>query len=199
MNQVLEIVLPKLACVVAIIPFASSALVAQVEVPCRYVAAPLKSDATSELEGYPSCAVRDSAGEYRLLPGHLAALDFHDGLASILIDGQWHYVKESGQLLPVLTFDNGPDYWSEGLVRSRRDGKIVYVGRDFQPAFPPRYDWGWPFEDGLALVCLGCKPVDSEGEHREVRGGSWGYIDKLGREVVAVNLSRDEALALDPP
>jgi len=67
----------------------------------------------------------------------------------------------------------------------------------FEAVIPPHhYDWGWPFENGRALVCLGCREGEPEGEHRPVVGGRWGYVDKSGEEVVPVRLSRSEALEL---
>jgi WG repeat protein len=119
-----------------------------------------------------------------------------DGLAQAFIDGQWHYIKRNGDTLPVITYDNGADYFSEGLVRSIRNGKIAYYTADFAQAVPPRYDWGWPFENGRALVCRGCKKDETDkSEHIPVVGGEWGYIDRHGIEVVPVRLSQAEALS----
>ena len=93
------------------------------------------------------------------------------------------------------TSDNYADDFSEGLTRSLVGNRIAYFDHDFHQVLPPTYDWGWPFKDGRALVCLGCKvaEVDDEG-HRPVIGGKWGFIDKRGREVVSVSLSQAEAL-----
>ncbi|WP_276611743.1 hypothetical protein [Thiorhodococcus mannitoliphagus] len=44
-------------------------------------------------------------------------------------------------------------------------------------------------------MCLGCRPV-SDGEHTRLSGGHLGWIDRQGREVVAVQLSELEARAL---
>jgi hypothetical protein len=96
-------------------------------------------------------------------------------------------------LLQVLTFDNGADYFSEGLTRSLVGGKIAYFDRSFHQVISPKYDWGWPFEAGRALVCLGCSPTGFEKDgHSSVDGGKWGFIDKSGKEVVRVKLVRQK-------
>lgn len=167
--------------------------------PCFYVAAATAEDPAPEMEAHPGCAVLDEDGRPEISPDHLAAAHYVDGLASMFIDGAWYYVRSDGLSVRVLTYDNGPDPWSEGLVRSRRNGKIVYLNQELEVVIPPRYDWGWPFEDGRALVCLGCRLAEPEGEHRPVVGGTWGYIDTSGKEVVAVRFTRDEALELSEP
>lgn len=154
------------------------------------------AEPTPELTEHPGCAGIDPDGRPRIAPRHLAAAQYDDGLAGLLIAGDWYYVRPDGASLRVVTYDNGPDYWAEGLVRVRRDGKIAYADRDFEVVIPPRYDWGWPFEDGRALVRSGCRQGDPVGEHRPVVGGRWGYIDRSGQEVVPVRLSRSEALEL---
>lgn len=94
----------------------------------------------------------------------------------------------------MVTLDNGPDPFAEGLARSPRQGRIVYVDPQFMEIIGPRYDWGWPFAQGRALVCRGCRLLQ-DGEHSRVSGGRWGWIDHRGREVVPVRLSEAQARA----
>lgn len=55
---------------------------------------------------------------------------------------------------------------------------------------------GWPFEAGRALVCIGCSPSkpDDDG-NSSVYGGKWGFIDKSGKELDPVTLTRAEAMS----
>ena len=141
------------------------------------------------------CARQTEDGKLEIDPHHLRSLSFTtNGMAEVHVQGiGWVYVRPNGDTLPVMTYDNIPDRFSEGLVRGQRDGKIVYFGNDFKPAFPERFDWGWPFEGGRALVCLGCAlEPDTDEEHRSLVGGRWGYIDHAGRTVVPVIFSRDQ-------
>jgi hypothetical protein len=158
--------------------------------PCTYAG----TDPRGELRTHAECAAFRGDRLF-ISQERLASLFFAtDGLAQVLIDGTWYYVKPNGDLLSVLAFDNGADSYSEGLVRSMVDGKIAYFDTAFDRVIEDRYDWGWPFEGGRALVCIGCLPgpADADG-HRAMEGGVWGYIDRRGKEIVPVTRSRDEA------
>jgi WG containing repeat len=122
-----------------------------------------------------------------------------DGLARALIDHTWYYIKRDGTTLPVIWYDSGADDFSEGLVRSRMDGKIGYFDVQFRQVIPPKYDWAWPFEGGKALVCIECveSAPDPYCGHTMVEGGRWGYIDRQGREIVSVTHSREEIMKFE--
>jgi hypothetical protein len=142
---------------------------------------------------HPGCA-RLVNGQLHIEKASLARMWFDEtGLAWLLVSGQHYYVKPDGSTLAVIAYDNGPDYFAEDLVRSRVNGKIAYYDRSFRQVIPPRYDWGTPFLNGLAWVCHGCAPGprDDEG-HVQMMGGLWGGIDKMGKEVVPVTLTRAE-------
>ncbi|NEV60353.1 WG repeat-containing protein [Thiorhodococcus minor] len=155
---------------------------------CAYVA----QAADAELVSHPACAALD--GERLILaPTHFRQMRFEtDGLASVWVAGRWYDVQPSGAALPVVTLDNGPDPFTEGLVRSQRQGRILYVDVHFREIIGPRYDWGWPFVRRRALVCRGCRLIQ-EGEHSRLSGGRWGWIDRQGREVVPVQLTEAQA------
>lgn len=151
-----------------------------------------------ELETFEHCAFQAS-GVWRLLDEHLQAMTFDDnGLAAIRIGARHFLVNRSGRTLPVVTYDNWADDFSEGLVRSPLAGKLAYFDHEFRLVIAPKYDWGWPFREGRALVCKGCSPqaADADG-HRAVTGGQWGYIDRNGNEIVPVIHAR-QALP-EPP
>ncbi len=171
-----------------------AAVLAGERLDCVYVPRTTADEPYPELTGFTDCAVREG-DEVRIEPRHLAALDFGpDDLATMLIAGQWYYLRPDGTKMPVITWDNGPDDFSEGLARTVVDGQIAYLDRRFEIVVPPKYDWGWPFEDGVALVCLGCRPDKKPGEeHTPMVGGTWGYIDAEGDEVVPLQDSREQA------
>lgn len=169
-----------------------SACVAEYPFDCVYVS----KDRDAELERHSSCAKTTNSGLI-VASDQIDRMFFSEhGLAAALINGQWFYFKRTGEELPVITFDNGADPFSSGLVRSLQNGKISYFNSEFRQIIPPKYDWGWPFENGRALVCLGCKKdKPDEMGHVPMTGGQWGYIDLHGREVMLVNLSRAEAMS----
>ena len=167
---------------------------------CVYVSKPTRENPAPQLEPHVGCSRIGAGGELELDAGHLARMDFaENGLAAVLAEGDWHYVDPTGRSLRVITYDNGADHFSEGLVRGLRDGKMAYFNSRFEEVVPAEYDWGWPFENGRALVCSGCVLGESDGEHRPVVDGRWGFIAATGKEVVPVQLSRPEALGLRGP
>ena len=141
------------------------------------------------LQPLPGC--RFVYGRLQLEPTALATLryDTH-GLAPVHAGGGYHYVKPDGRQLPVITFDNGPDYLAEGLLRGRVGTRIGYFDTQFRQAFPATFDFGWAFDEGVARVCNGCTrgTPDAHG-HAAMVGGTWHRIDRNGRP----------AYALDPP
>ncbi|TCT24301.1 WG repeat-containing protein [Thiobaca trueperi] len=148
----------------------------------------------AELASHRDCAALKGE-DLMLAPTQLRQMRFEiQGLAAVWVTGQWYYVRPTGESLPVVTLDNGPDPFAEGLVRSPRQGRIAYVDAQFREVIAPRYDWGWPFARGRALVCRGCRPIQ-DGEHTRLSGGRWGWIDRQGREVVPVRLSETQARA----
>jgi hypothetical protein len=141
------------------------------------------------------CTRVDAAGQRWVKAEHLRALTFdEDGIAAVWIAGmkRFHYVGRDGHMVPVVAYDNGPDAFVEGRARTQVDGRIGYIDRALRLVIPPRYDWGFPFEHGRAVVCRGCAQ-ESHGEHRVMGGGMWGVVDRDGREVVPLRYrARDE-------
>ena len=147
---------------------------------------------------YERCAHLGSDGRMTIDPAHLERVSIKDGFARVLVDFEgWYYVRPDGRALSVIKFSTDPDPWSEGLVRGRREGKIVYFNRRFEEATGHRYDWGWPFENGYALVCQGCALEDSKYEHHAMVGGVWWYIDHAGNRVEREHLSEEEISRLE--
>ena len=160
---------------------------------CAYLSKETPEYKFPEWEPYQNCAEYVN-GKLIISPVHIKKISFgSSGLAPFWTQGQYFYVKKDGSYLPVILFDNGADYFREGLTRSLVKGKIAYYNQAFELVIPPKYDWGWPFSGGRALVCSGCsiqKP-DQSG-HKPVEGGVWGYINKEGEEVVPVKYLQSE-------
>lgn len=133
------------------------------------------------------CAIVTNDG-FALAPAVLADLSYQSDLATLIIAGhQWFYHHRNGRTVEMLTYDNGPDPFVEGLARGRIGNDLVYVDEQLAVKIRAPYTFGYPFENGSAEVCVGCVsvPVDG-GEHSFVQGGSWGVIDRTGREIVPV-------------
>ena len=69
-----------------------------------------------------------------------------------------------------------------------KDGKVGFINTELDQIVAPVWDFAFPFEHGVAVVCTGCVPTPalSGDEHRTMTGGKWGYIDKRGKVVVPV-------------
>ncbi|MDY7092077.1 MAG: WG repeat-containing protein [Acidobacteriota bacterium] len=156
-----------------------------------------------ELSSRGECGCIEESGEgaLRLYPEHLEQLAFDDqGLATVYAGNRVAYVTRGGQSTResrtawMLKVDNGPDYFVEGLARTAEGGKVGFVNRRLEPVIAPRWDFAFPFDDGLAVVCDGCRaqPSCPTCEHSEIIGGDWGYIDRQGEEIVVPMFSREE-------
>lgn len=83
----------------------------------------------------------------------------------------------------VYQYDNGDDYFSEGLQRIvDKDGKIGFRDSIGKIVIPPRYAFAFPFKEGYAKVTdTGHREaVDKRGEYHQWISDSWYYIDKAG-------------------
>jgi len=143
---------------------------------------------------FKQCAATGPDGRPRLKRSFLARLRYRDGLASVMLFNatdtrkyQWYYVRRGVIPVPVESMDNGPDYFEDGLARSRVDGKIGYIDRKLNLVIPATYDGAYPFKDGVAVVCTACTieydRTVTEGERSWYAGGQWGRIDRRGRVV----------------
>jgi len=143
--------------------------------PCQFI------DAGGERIVIERCGMPDSPTP-RLPEAIRRRLQFdRHGLAAVLVGEQWVYYSLAGDAAPVMTMDNGADYFVEGRARSNLGGKIGYIDRSLRLVIARRYDGALPFRGGVAEVCFGCT-IRSDGEHQSYAGGRWQRIDRFGRE-----------------
>lgn len=91
-------------------------------------------------------------------------------------DQGWVYVNDQGEpILRPFIYDNGPDYFEEGLARFVSKGKMGFHDQALKIQIPARYDFAFPFVDGYAKVGMNCKFIP-EGEHRSVLCKQWESI-----------------------
>lgn len=144
-----------------------------------------------DMRTFAHCAWIDAAGAAHLLPRHLArqAYDRH-GVASLFVD-RWYYVRRDGRSAPVMTFDNGPDDFADGLARSPLRGKVGFIDQRLRLVIPRRYDGAYPFTHGRAVICIGCR-VESAGENETLLRGRWGQIDRQGKIITPLQERRSD-------
>lgn len=166
---------------------------------CTYAARASKANPSLELASRGACCIYGADGAPRFEKRMLSAIQRNpEGLGAVFVDGDgWYYVDRKGGAAKVLAWDNGPDDFVDGVARSAQGGKIGYLDRTLRFVIPPAYDFAWPFENGRAMVCVGCAMgrLDEDG-HAVVEGGLWGYIDRKGKEVIPVRYSQSELESL---
>jgi hypothetical protein len=123
-------------------------------------------------------------------------------LVGVLKNGSVQRITRDGKSkFTSAFFDNGPDYYEEGLARFIYNGKVGFHDVKGNEVIAPAYGFASPFRDGLAHVCNGChaeypqKPTyvplsaaicqgPREPMYLSIVGGKWGMIDATGKIVV---------------
>jgi len=95
------------------------------------------------------------------------------------IDGEYYYIHKNGKKMQTITYENGPDKFSEGLARTRVNGKIGFFNRNLEIVLKPLYDFAFPFHNGISEICTGCKEKEEDGTMM-LNGGTWKKIDRSG-------------------
>ena len=116
-----------------------------------------------------------------------------DGLAYLYSSAGIFCFNKRGLAIRVLSFDNGPDYFEEGLARTQQNGKIGFFNKKLSILIKPQYDFAFPFNKGVSIVCNGCIKKKT-GEHTEIVGGEWGAINKRGEIIHPIIFSKQELL-----
>jgi len=166
------------------------------ELPCVFTPIQTKEKPYPELTQFKNCGQVDSTGNVSLNEKTFKQVWFNeDGLADIRIHDGIYYINKNAQLVRTHLFDNGPDYFKEGLARTIKNNKFGFINKKLTVVIQPQYDFAFPFHNGLARVCNDCslKPV---GEHKTVEGGQWGLIDKQGKVVTEIKYSKKELESL---
>ncbi len=91
--------------------------------------------------------------------------------------------KYQNVLFDLVMFDNGPDYFNEGLTRVLRNGKMGFANKYGQVVIPCIYDFAKPFVGGKAEVTFDAKEVVGLDEHKIIESEEWFVIDKKGERV----------------
>ena len=97
-----------------------------------------------------------------------------NNLAAVLDDAGWCYINKKGAVVirSPFIFDNGADYFAEGLVRIvSSQGKFGFADATGKTIIEPQFDYAQSFREGLAAVCTGCRTEKADNEHSFVIGG----------------------------
>lgn len=160
-----------------------SACTHQATVSCAYVPAATPKNPYPDLTPASECGERIGHDTLKVDSALLKKLQFDENdLAAIRFSDAVFYINRSGKTASTIYFDNGPDYFVEGLARTTQNGKMGFIDTNLEVVIPPTYDFATPFHNGIADVCNGCTKQHI-GEHWKMTGGSWGKINLHGEIV----------------
>lgn len=91
--------------------------------------------------------------------------------------------RDKKVVFEAFMYDNGPDYFAEGLFRIKQNGKIGFANEKGEIIIPAIYDCAYPFEDGMAKVSLSCETITDGFEHYGWESKEWFFINLKGEKV----------------
>ncbi|PJZ47643.1 WG repeat-containing protein [Leptospira saintgironsiae] len=130
---------------------------------------------------------KDQNGKVLISPQYALAYDFNEnGVGFSFRKDGWVCIDSQNKvLLNTFTYDNGPDYFSEGLARFVENSKFGFFDASCNKVISANYDFAFPIQEGFSLVCNSCES-ESDGEHSSIHGGKYGMIDKTGKIVIPI-------------
>ncbi|MDP4724891.1 MAG: WG repeat-containing protein [Alphaproteobacteria bacterium] len=118
----------------------------------------------------------------------------------------WWIDRTGTKIFESFFFDNGPDYFKNGLSRILKKNKFGFINKEGHVVIEPQYDFASPFDEaGFSNVCTGCwktypphtkfpiahNTVDFDACGYIV-GGKWGIISVAGKVAVPLVHSSSE-------
>jgi hypothetical protein len=92
--------------------------------------------------------------------------------------------QKGKEVLRPFLYDNGPDYFVEGLARYVDGKKLMgFFDRTGRIAIKAQYEFAWPFEKGKATVGRAISYDTTSDEHTIVNAGEMAEIDMQGKIV----------------
>jgi hypothetical protein len=106
----------------------------------------------------------------------------------------WGYVydRKGNFLYRPFFYDNGADYFSEGVRRFVKNGKVGFADRNGKTVIESNHDFATPFNYGYASYCDGCDWEKTNDEHKAIVGGTWGVMNFKGEDAVPVKGKQSE-------
>ncbi|KXH84802.1 WG repeat-containing protein [Chryseobacterium kwangjuense] len=106
----------------------------------------------------------------------------------------WGYVydKKGNFLYRPFFYDNGADYFREGLRRFVKNGKIGFADRNGKLVIEAKHDFVSYFDYAYAVFCDGCAWKETGDGYKTMEGGVWGVMNTRGEVVEPVAKSSDK-------
>lgn len=105
----------------------------------------------------------------------------------------WGYVydRKGNFLYQPFLYDNGADYFEEGVRRFVKNGKVGFADRNGKIVIEPIHDFVSQFNFGYASFCDGCDWEKTDDEHKAIVGGDWGMMNFKGEIVQPISKSEN--------
>ena len=130
----------------------------------------------------------DKDGKIVIEPKYIIARPYGlYNIAAVADEKEWKYIDTTGKtILKPYLFDNGPDYFKDGLSRYVKNNLIGFIDEKYQIVIKAQYEFVTPFHNSYATFCVDCKeaPLKEGSEHTKREGGKWGIINKKGKVVI---------------
>lgn len=139
-------------------------------IPFQYEDAYSFSEGLAGVEKNGKMGFIDKTGEEVIPFQYDYVYPFSEGLACVSINSKGGYIDKTGKEVIPIQYDNSKEF-SNGLAAVMKNGKWGYINKDDEIVVPFKYGNAESFSEGFAAV------YDSA-------GGSWGFIDMTGKEVV---------------
>jgi len=113
---------------------------------------------------------------------------FSEGLAGIREEDKRGFIDKNGSFILDLNKSIADDFnkFSEGLVAYEKNNKTGYLDKQGKIIIKPKYDVGWDFKEGLAVVGdkIGAEAYVEGAEDIIFREFLFGYINKQGELII---------------
>lgn len=153
---------------------------------CWYISKATKQNIEPAFDNHGICGEFFDEDTLLIYSKHFDNINFSESnLTTLHTDNGIFYVSKAGEVKRTFFFDNGADFFEEGLVRTIKGKKFGFMNKALDVVITPEYDFAFPFQNSKAIVCNGCEEKkEKDGEHTQIIGGKWGIIDKEGKVVV---------------
>jgi hypothetical protein len=146
----------------------------------------------------------DTAGKAVIPAKYDGVMDFHDGLAPVMLNEKWGMIDKTGKIVIQPSYDSIGEQFADGLMLVAKGEKWGFINKAGELVIEAKYESASSFGSGIAPVVLDGKPFYIDTTGKQVfeanydtiynflegyaiynEGDYWGYIDATGKEIVA--------------
>ncbi|WP_419870523.1 WG repeat-containing protein [Chryseobacterium sp. CT-SW4] len=107
------------------------------------------------------------------------------------------YDRKGNFLYQPFLYDNGADYFEEGVRRFVKNGKVGFADQNGKIIIEAKHDFVSFFNYGYAAFCNGCDWEKIDEEHVRMVGGIWGVMNYKGEIVQPVTAMSEKEIEIE--